>query len=56
MMTASGIKNMILTTMDKGIYEFCGFKVQHHFFYAVPFVTDDIRKEYLKKIKEYLSE
>ena len=54
MMTASGIKDVIFTTMNKGIYEFCGFKVQHHFFYAVPFVTTEIRKEYLNKIKDYL--
>ncbi len=38
-------------------FTFCGLEVPSvEFFYAVPYVGDDVRKAYLKKVEELLSE
>ncbi|MCF7921019.1 MAG: NAD(P)H-dependent oxidoreductase [Candidatus Cloacimonetes bacterium] len=49
-----GIKTILNNTIDKGIYEFCGFQVNRLFLAAVPYVGNKIRKEYLKLVEDTL--
>lgn len=47
-----GYKSAIKTCIDIGIFKFCGIKViLHKFFYAVPVITDAVRKKMLASIK-----
>ncbi len=40
-----------------GTFEFCGMEVlKHKLFFAVPYVSDEIRKGYLKDVEEILDE
>jgi len=47
-----GYNEAIRTTIDTGMFAFCGMTVQiHKYFYAVPTVTDEVRKQMLAEIK-----
>jgi len=40
-----------------GTFEFCGIKVlEHKFFFAVPYVTDEDRKQMLKEIEKIMED
>jgi NAD(P)H dehydrogenase (quinone) len=48
-----GYQDAIKTTVDAGIFLFCGMTVVlHKYFYAVPTVTDAARKQMLSEIKK----
>ena len=48
-----GYKAAIKTTIDAGIFKFCGMKVAlHKYFYAVPAITDAARKKMLAEISK----
>lgn len=47
----SGMTNCLRKTIG-GTFEFCGIKVlEHKFYYAVPYVSDEVRKSYLKDVE-----
>ncbi len=47
-----GYKSAIKTSIDAGIFKFCGMKVLlHKFFYAVPAISDSARKKMLAGIR-----
>lgn len=47
-----GLYKAMNTTIDTLTLEFCGIKVlKHHYFAAVPSVSDAIRKQYLEEVK-----
>lgn len=49
----NGMHNSMKQTTDQGIFNFCGIEVVNHaFFGAVPFVSDEIRKEYLSEVEK----
>ena len=51
----SGMHEAIRKTSDTGIFEFCGLKVLDHLFFgAVPFVDDEVRKDYLDQFSTSL--
>jgi NAD(P)H dehydrogenase (quinone) len=54
LMETKGIKPVLEKTMDKGIYKFCGIRVEKIFLPAVPYVSAAKRKEYLELIEKYL--
>lgn len=48
-----GYQNAIKTSVDAGIFSFCGMTVAlHKYFHAVPTVTDAVRKQMLAEIKK----
>ena len=54
---ANGVSNSMKQTTDQGIFNFSGFtEVKHCFFGAVPFVTDENRKDYLKEVEKITKE
>lgn len=51
----NGMHHSMKQTSDTGIFSFCGIEViKHLFFGAVPYVTDEVRKEYLKEVKKVI--
>lgn len=52
MYAASGMHKSMEQTIGQGIFNFSGIKeVDHTFFGAVPYVTDEIRKDYLADVR-----
>lgn len=57
MYDASGMSNSMKQTTDEGIFSFTGIKeVSHSFFGAIPYVTDENRKDYLKEVERITKE
>lgn len=53
----NGMHNSMKQTTDVGIFNFCGIQViDHMFFGAVPYVSDETRKNYLKEVEKVISE
>lgn len=53
----NGMHNSMKQTTDMGIFNFCGIKViDHVFFGAVPYVSDETRKNYLKEVEKLINE
>lgn len=51
----NGMHNAMKQTTDTGIFNFCGIEVVNHaFFGAVPHVSDEIRKDYLKEVENII--
>ncbi len=49
---ASGMNNSMKQTSDESIFNFCGIQeVSHTIFGAVPYVSDETRKDYLKEVE-----
>jgi len=49
---SSGMSNCLKKTIGD-IFKFCGMKIlEHKLFYAVPYVTDEDRKQMLKEVEE----
>lgn len=49
----TGMFEALRKTSDAGIYGFCGIEVlSHHFFGAVPYVSDAARKDYLSTVQK----
>lgn len=47
-----GFNAALKTTMEAGIFEFCGMTVlRHKYFYAVPAISDEARKKMLKEME-----
>lgn len=54
---ANGMHNSMKQTTDQGILNFSGIEeVSHTFFGAVPYVTDETRKDYLKEVEKIVKE
>ncbi|KHD34628.1 NAD(P)H dehydrogenase [Clostridium acetobutylicum] len=54
---ANGMHNSMKQTTDEGIFKFCGIEeVRHNFFGAVPHVSDEIRKDYLRAASEIVKD
>lgn len=54
---ATGMHNSMKQTTDQGIFSFSGLEeVKHAFFGAVPSVTDETRKDYLKQVEKIVKE
>lgn len=52
----SGMHNSMKQAADQGIFTFCGMDVINHIFFgAVPHVSDETRKEYLKEVENILN-
>lgn len=57
MYAASGMHNSMKQTTDQGIFNFTAIEeVSHTFFGAIPYVTDEIRKDYLKEVEKIVKE
>ncbi|OOM79660.1 general stress protein 14 [Clostridium puniceum] len=55
--SANGTHNSMKQTVDQGIFNFSGIEeVNHTFFGAVPYVTDEIREDYLKEVSKIVKE
>ncbi|ADL53033.1 NAD(P)H-dependent oxidoreductase [Clostridium cellulovorans] len=55
--SASGMHNSMKQATDQGIFNFSGIEdVKHIFFGAVPYVTDEIRGDYLKEVSKIVKE
>ena len=53
----NGMHNSMEQTTDIGIFNFCGVKViGHRFFGAVPYVSDETRKDYLKEVENIIKD
>jgi NAD(P)H dehydrogenase (quinone) len=53
----NGMHNSMKQTTDDGIFNFTGIEVINHtFFGAVPSVSDETRKEYLKEVEKIIKE
>lgn len=51
----SGMHNSMKQTSDEGIFSFCGIEViKHLFFGAVPYVSEETRKDYLKDVENLI--
>jgi len=49
----SGVENLVRTLSSYKFQIVCGVKdLQHYVFYAVPSVSEEVRKTYLQKVKE----
>lgn len=49
---ASGMNNSMKQTSDESIFHFCGIQdVSHSIFGAVPYVSNETRKDYLKEVE-----
>ncbi len=47
-----GYKEALRATIEEGIFGFCGIKVaMHKYFYAVPYVTDQLRENMLEELQ-----
>jgi NAD(P)H dehydrogenase (quinone) len=45
------------SAMDVGTLQFCGIEdVTHRFFYAVPYVTDEVRHNMLQEVKQLVDQ
>lgn len=54
---ANGMHNSMKQTTDQGIFNFSGIEeVNHTFFGAVPYVPDEIRRDYLKEVEKVVKE
>ncbi|MCF7912888.1 MAG: NAD(P)H-dependent oxidoreductase [Candidatus Cloacimonetes bacterium] len=53
-MEQKGIKDVLQTTMDTGIYEFCGLKVEHIFLAGVSYIDEKAREAYLDQVESHL--
>jgi NAD(P)H dehydrogenase (quinone) len=54
---ANGMHNSMKQTTDQGIFNFSGIEeVKHTFFSSVPYVTDEIRKDYLEEVEIIVKE
>lgn len=43
-------------TSDTGIFSFCGIEVINHLFFgAVPYVSDEVRQNYLREVENVLN-
>ncbi|WP_077610311.1 NAD(P)H-dependent oxidoreductase [Clostridium sp. Marseille-P2415] len=50
---ANGMHHSMKQITDQGIFHFCGVEeVKHTFYGAVPYVTEETRKDYLKEVAE----
>lgn len=53
----NGMHNSIKQTINEGIFNFTGFEeIKHTFFGAVPYVTEETRKEYLEEVKKIVKD
>lgn len=53
----NGMHDAMKDTTDKGIFNFSGItEVSHTFFGSVPYVTDEVRQEYLKEVAKVVKE
>ncbi|MCS6876125.1 MAG: NAD(P)H-dependent oxidoreductase [Aquificaceae bacterium] len=53
----SGMEDCLRKTTDTGIFRFCGMHViEHIFLYAVPYVSDQERKDMITKVKSLLED
>ncbi len=51
----NGMQASMQQVADQGILNFCGIEqVKHTFFGAVPYVTDETRKDYLKEVAKII--
>jgi NAD(P)H dehydrogenase (quinone) len=48
------IKEILQTTIDNGIYKFCGLKVEHKFLTGVPYIDEKAREAYLDEVESYI--
>ncbi|MDD5613996.1 MAG: NAD(P)H-dependent oxidoreductase [Candidatus Omnitrophica bacterium] len=47
-----GLKDILKTTIDVGVFGFCGIKITlHKYFYAVPYIGNESRQNMLKELK-----
>jgi NAD(P)H dehydrogenase (quinone) len=53
-MERNGIKKVLQTTIDNGVYGFCGLDVEHLYLPAVPYVKKSVREEYLDEVENTL--
>lgn len=54
---ASGMNNSMRQTADESIFDFCGIQeVSHTIFGAVPYVSDETRKDYLQEVERITKE
>jgi NAD(P)H dehydrogenase (quinone) len=52
-----GMQDSIKQTSDDGIFKFCGIEVLGHtFFGAVPYVSEETRKDYLSGVEKIIKE
>lgn len=53
----NGMFDSMIQTTGQGIFNFCGMnEVSHTFFGAVPYVTDEERKNFLEEVKNVINE
>ncbi|MEN3028436.1 MAG: NAD(P)H-dependent oxidoreductase [Aquificaceae bacterium] len=53
----SGMEDCLRKTTDTGIFKFCGIEVvEHIFLYAVPYVSEEERKNMLNQVRKSLEE
>ncbi len=51
----SGMHDAMTKGVDQGIFNFCGIEeVKHIFFGEVPYVSDEMRKEYLEAVEKVI--
>lgn len=54
---ANGMHQAMKQSLDQGVFNFCGIQeVKHTFYGAVPHVSEETRKGYLKEIEEIIKE
>lgn len=56
MLAQNGMHNAMKQTSDTGIFSFCGIEVINHLFFgAVPYVSDEVRQNYLREVENVLN-